>query len=551
MPRLNLHLPITLNDFLEKSSHFYGGSKAKALRNILSKYLSEDKTYDTFSINNEHNDEKRTSFNVFIEELQYKKIAMVTKRLCCTKIEFIRSIIQKEFVNNDSHTKHARSSQRIISCDDVITQNIKTIIKSKNFFQLNNYLYGLLHSKKESELLLMGEPHLLVSVINQLQYHLGIVHPELLMFKIKMLYYIGNTNEALHEIKNFEINYQDNSELVSRSNIFKGQIYCENGKLIQAREVFESLYSTIDLEKKNYPKVTLIDKLGLTFFYSNKIDTTLQYYENALKVAQNNEELAISHRYLGTVYYSKGDYVTAEKQYKLSLSYFKKCTYHDPDEYIRLLLSYAELRIAKSDWIYAEKLAKNAYELSKKMKYFYNISWASKVLSSIQYNLGNNEKAYHLVAESIDLAEHIDNGIPLLSRAYHLKSMYLINDTNLNEAEKFTNSARFFEKKYIADVNYNTMIKWSSYTEFLKGQEINLNQLQRQSNLFKNSGHIKDQMYNDYILAYLLYNDKKVEQKSRGEQILKRLLYTSIKNQYTKLQFGVESVLKFNQFNTF
>ncbi len=549
MSRLNLLLPKSLHDFLERNSKLTCTPKAQFLRELIQNYFNHEFTQKTKPFKQNWSFSQDITFNFSIDPELYRKICLLAENVSCTKGEIIRFILSQELNKrlNKNQIANKKNNEIVLPTTNAIIQNIKLYLAQKKYETLNSYLFNFIFSDKENELLSIGQPELIIQVVNELETNISSIYPELVMFKAKMIWYLGKSDEALDVIDHIQKTFRNNKLIEMRSQILKSEILVDRGTPFDAQDILMELLKNSDFEQCNYYRVKILNKLGLSFFYTDNLEKTKFYYEQAFKLAHKDEEVAIANRYLGSIYHSTEELNLAEKHFQLSLDSFEKNKNFNLNEYSKLLITYAEVKMSEADWIEAEKYGKKALEIVERIQNVPNLAWASRILSSVYYSLGDEKKAYELVDKSMDLAKDI-GGSSYLANAYRIKGKYLLMDKNFKDADKTIHNSRIFEKEVSHNSTYNTATKWINYLSFQLGKSIDFIQLHRQSDNFRKSGHSHDETTNDYVLGYLYFNSKVEEEKKKGEQILKRLLYHCIAIGDKKVQFAIEATLRFNQF---
>ncbi len=548
MKRFNLLLPKNLYGYLEKSSLNSGLTKAQFLRQRIELTLDNGFSQKSKPFKQTWNLHEEISFNFIIETNLYEKIYDAARFYKCTKGELVRFILYTGLVDEEKKesaiTKPVRKEFLAI---DPIIQNINLLLSGKKFFQLNNYISNFLSNHNENRLVSLGQPQMLINTINILEKNYKDITPGLIVFKAKMLWFLGNSEEALHELNNIEFKYKGNKKLELKAEILKSDILTDFGLISQAQEILETLIKNIPDELSDYYKVKIYNKLGLSMFYTNKLENTKQCYENALRLARKEEEIAIAHRYLASIYYALEMFQDAETHYKLSLEAFEKNNDFNINEYCKLLMTYAKHKLNFADWIGAQTLATKAVAIAEKIHHIPNLSWGLRILSATHFNLGESQKAMELAEQSILIAQKV-GGVNLLSKAYRIKGKYLLMQGQFDQANHILDISRLFEKKHVSNINYNTILKWQNYLKVLKGGDVNFDLMHKQSETFKLNSHFKDETANDYVLGHLYLSSNKSEEKDKGEAILKRVHRHSIVTQNKKMQFATESALRFGQF---
>lgn len=547
MKRLHLLLPKSLSDFLETRSRTNCITKSQLLRELIESFLKLPEIQRTKPYKQDWSFTQNITYNCTISNNLYKKIALLAEETLCTRSEIVRFILFQAKQNTVSKIKSISTFTSLQQENQShILIHINFLLKQKNYKQLCNYIYSFLYSRKENELLSLGKPlHLLNSIV-ELEQNLASVQPEIYLFKAKMLWYLGRTEEALSVINYIQEKYKDNKAIIVRSQIFRGDMLIDKGNPYISQQIFLELNES-QLEESAYYRVKILNKLGLSYFYSDNLDKTKYYYEQAFSLAKKEEEIAITHRYLGNIYYSTLELDLAEKHFRTALSLFDSHSNFNLNEYSKLLITYAEVKMSQADWITAKSYVLRAIAIIKKIQNLPNLAWAKRILSQIYYNLGDEKNAHEMIDNSMQIAQEI-GGSAYLANAYRVKGAYLIVNRDFNNGETAIRNSRIFEKALSHNPNYNTATKWFNYLAFHNGKDIDYAQLHRQSDNFLKSKHVRDEAANDYVLGYLYFNSQNIEEKSKGEKILKRLLYECISAGDKSIQFALESTLRFNKF---
>lgn len=548
MKRLHLLLSKSLSDFLETRSRTICITKAQFLRELIENFFNIPLTHQNKPYKQDWSFAQNLKFNCVIDDDLFKKIGRLAKDTLCTKSEIIRFILSQAAQNVTSKlisiSKPTLQTEQAIQ--NPILQNINLYLSQKKYETLNRYLYTYIYSRKENELLSIGKPLEFINAIQQLEHNLNNVYPEIYMFKAKMLWYLGRSEEALSIIDYIQERFRDNKVISIRSQIFRGDILIDRGNPYISQQILSELNDS-QLEESVYYRVKILNKLGLSYFYTDNLDKTKYYYEQAFNLAKKDEEVAIANRYLGNIYYSILELGLAEKHFKTALHLFETNVNFNLNEYSKLLITYAEVKMSMADWIEAKNYALRAIAIIKRIQNLPNLAWAKRVLSQIYYNLGDEQKAHEMIDNSMRIAKEI-GGSAYLANAYRVKGKFLLMNNDFSNGDKAIRNSRVFEKALSHNSNYNTATKWFNYLAFHQEKEVDYAQLHRQSDHFRKSGHSRDETDNDYVLGYLYFNSKNTEERKKGEQILKRLLYHCISAGDKSIQFALESTLRFNKF---
>ena len=223
-----------------------------------------------------------------------------------------------------------------------------------------------------------------------------------------------------------------------------GDIYLRNGDIERNASIINK--STSIIKHINDPEklVNYYINMGNVYGYSERLDSAFLFFEkaeNILKKSQNHYQLGTLYYNLGFFFNQQGKQILAEANYRKSLA-----------EYLQTGIVYdicdATLRVGgclyyQKKYAEAEIVLLDALEMANKQKSLMLIRNCYDVLSCLEYDQENYQKAYEYLDEYVSTqtkltSENVQNQMNFLSIKYETEKKELV----ISELEEKTDMQR-------------------------------------------------------------------------------------------------------------
>ena len=230
----------------------------------------------------------------------------------------------------------------------------------------------------------------------------------------------------------------------------KAKTLLDIGEAIEATSIeksFEYYQRALALSSKiknNHLLLTSLNDIGVCYIESNKMDSAIIIFEEAIPVARllhDTLKVARITANIGNVYLHKKDRVKAIEYYLQSVRLWETCA--DQNRLPALYSNIGWLFTEQKEYDKAIEYGNKAYELAKKIKDGYSEVNALLNLSGAYSDLNQYDKQYELLQKALPLAikgediEQINTVYDNLGGYYYEKKQYKESLTNCLESYKY------------------------------------------------------------------------------------------------------------------
>ena len=220
----------------------------------------------------------------------------------------------------------------------------------------------------------------------------------------------------------------------------------ELNQLGPSREAIE-IARDIRLEKldQHQPEVAIsLANLGNVEAAEGHLDDALQLFEQAAQIREHIGDsaavmLALNYLQIGRVWFLKGDYTRAYRQYQKSEGVFMKKVGRNRNYTAHLFYAYGNLEFAQEDWAAAGR----SYEYCRRISMDYNplhplTAAACYKLACTEFEQDHHKKALNFLEKALNIADVRSSGVVdgTIARILWKKAEILLDDPLANRREE-------------------------------------------------------------------------------------------------------------------